>query len=153
MTYFSECLRRHSWNICKLLPNEFIVSVCQSVGFNLDVALISLVTCGFLLFPGVNFDTSGLVLIWQAVIIYKVLIIWSARHTSFCELKRVMCCHNRFVGIHCQPFWVKTKPDLTQSSKHFERVLARKGMHHILFYSHQIFIWSTKKPSFNRAHI
>ena len=43
--FLSETFRRHSWNVCKLIQNEFIVFVCE-----------------FFVFTGVNFETSGLVL-------------------------------------------------------------------------------------------
>ena len=50
-------------NVCKLIQNEFIVLVCLSVCFNFDSAGLSLGTCEFLVFNGVNFETSGLVLL------------------------------------------------------------------------------------------
>ena len=48
-------------NVRKLIQNEFIVLVCLSVCYNLDSAGLSLATCEFLVFTGVNFETSGLV--------------------------------------------------------------------------------------------
>ena len=44
-----------------LIQNEFIVSVFLSICFNLDSAELSLAACEFLVFPGVNFETSGIV--------------------------------------------------------------------------------------------
>ena len=61
MTYISKTFRRNSWDVCKLIQNEFIVLVCLSVCYNLDSAGLSLATCEFLVFTGVNFETSGLV--------------------------------------------------------------------------------------------
>ena len=62
MTYISETFRRHSCTVCKLIQNEFIVSVCLSICINLDSGGLSLATCEFLVFTGVNFETSGLVI-------------------------------------------------------------------------------------------
>ena len=60
--FLSDIFRRHSWNVCKLIQNEFIVLLCLSLCFNLDSAGLSLATCEFLMFTVVNFETSGLVL-------------------------------------------------------------------------------------------
>ena len=59
--FLFETFRRHSWNVCKLIQNQFIVSVCLSICFNLNSAWLSLGMCEFLVFSGVNFETSGLV--------------------------------------------------------------------------------------------
>ena len=42
--------------------NEFIVLVCLLMFFNLDSVGLSLATCEFLVFSGVNFKTSGLII-------------------------------------------------------------------------------------------
>ena len=62
LRFLSETFRRHSWNVFKLIQNEFIVFVCLLICFNFDSVGLSLATCEFLVFSGVNFETSGLVL-------------------------------------------------------------------------------------------
>ena len=70
MTYISKSFWRHSLGVCKLIQNGSIILVCVSVLFNFDLAGLSLVTFEFLLFSGVNFDTSGLVGLLKCFLVF-----------------------------------------------------------------------------------